>query len=219
MSDRAGFYDLYARPAGGGPETEVIRTDWDKRASEVTPDGSSLVFGGSTSGEDEDVWLMALEGDRTPKPVIETKEFAEVSSRLSPDGRWIAFMSNESGRPEVFVAPFPSGPKRPVSNGGGGVPVWSRDGKEIFYVGRDGRLFAVPVNPAGANLEIGTPQPLFVLDPAPANAFDPAIYDVSADGRFLIVRSMGESSADPVVVDVDWTARLGSSGGKGKESP
>jgi len=218
VSDRNGFYDLYARPAGGGPETEVIRTDWDKRASGVTPDGASLVFGGSTSGENEDVWLMALDGDRTLKPVIETKEFQEVSSRLSPDGRWIAFMSNESGRPEVFVAPFPSGPKRPVSNGGGGVPVWSRDGKEIFYVGRDGRLFAVPVNAAGATLVIGAPQPLFVLDSAPANQFDPAIYDVSADGRFLVVRSMGESSADPVVVDVDWTARLGSNAGKGKGS-
>ena len=208
VSDRNGFYDLYARPAGSGPETEVIRTDWDKRVSGVTPDGAGLVFGGSTSGEDEDVWLMALDGDRTPKPVIETKEFQEVSARLSPDGRWIAFTSDESGRPEVFVAPFPSGPKRPVSNGGGGVPVWSRDGKEIFYVGRDGRLFAVSVNSAGASLVIGTAQPLFDLDPAPAGAFDPALYDVSADGRFLIVRSAGESSADPVVVDVDWTARL-----------
>ena len=151
-------------------------------------------------------WLWTKTGLRNPSSRRRSSRRAPRGFR--PDGRWIAFTSDESGRPEVFVAPFPSGPKRAVSNSGGGAPIWSRDGREIFYVGRDGRLFAVRVQPAGASLEVGTPQPLFALDPVPAGAFDPALYDVSADGRFLIVRSAGDSSADPVVVDVDWTARL-----------
>jgi eukaryotic-like serine/threonine-protein kinase len=207
-SDRAGFYDLYSRPASGGPEVEVLRTTWDKFANDVTPDGSGMVFGGSPAGANEDVWLLPLAGERTPKPMIETKEFLEFSTRLSPDGRWMAFASEESGRMEIFVQPFPSGPKRQVSSSGGFAPAWSRDGGEIYYRARDGRVTAVAVRPGASGLEVGQSQALFSLESPPMAGFDPRAFDVGPDGRFLVLRAVEESRSDPFVVDVHWTARL-----------
>jgi Tol biopolymer transport system component len=206
-SDRAGFYDLYSRPSGGGSEELVLRTKWDKVANELAPDGGTLVFGGSPVGNYEDVWLLPLTGERSPRPAIESRGFVEKSSRLSPDGRWVAFSSDEPGREGIFVAPFPSGPKRPVSDSGGSVPVWSRDGKELYYLGGDGKLTAVGVSVGPSGLALGPPQPLFDLDPAGLTSFDPRPYDVAPDGRFLVVRAVGDEPSHPIVVDVHWTAR------------
>jgi eukaryotic-like serine/threonine-protein kinase len=206
-SDHAGFYDLYSRSSDGGSEELVLRTSWDKVVNEVTPDGGSLIFGGSPTGDKEDVWLLPLTGNRAPKAVIESDSFVEKSSRLSPDGKWVAFSSDESGRENVFVAPLPSGPKRPISDSGGVAPVWSHDGRELYYVAGDGKLTAVAVSLAPSGIALGPPQPLFDLDPAGLNSFDPRPYDVAPDGRFLVVRAVGQEPSNPVVVDVHWTAR------------
>jgi Tol biopolymer transport system component len=206
-SDRAGFYDVYARPSSGGAEEVALQTNWDKLANDVTPDGRGLIFGGSPSGHDEDVWLLPLSSDRRPKALVETRGFVELSARLSPDGRWLAFASDEPGRREIFVAPFPSGPKRPVSSSGGSTPVWSRDGKELYYVAGDGKLTAVAVQAGPSGLAFGPPEPLFELGAAGMSGFDPRPYDVGPDGRFLVVREVGEEPSAPVVVDVHWTVR------------
>jgi Tol biopolymer transport system component len=205
-SERTGRYDLRSRPSGGGDEEIVLLEKWDTVVNEVTPDGRSLVLGGSPTGEDEDVWLLALAGDRSPKAVIESRTFVEKSSRLSPDGRWVAFTSDEPGRESIYVAPWPSGPKQPVSDGGGSVPVWSRDGKELYYLAADGRLTAVSVS-LGSGISFGAPQPLFELDPAGLTSYDPRPYDVAPNGHFLVVRAVGQERSNPIVVDVHWTAR------------
>jgi Tol biopolymer transport system component len=206
-SDRAGFYDIYAKPASGGAEEVVLKTNWDKLVSDVTPDGSALVLGGSPSGTREDVWLLPLAGNRKAKPLFET-EFTEYSARLSPDGRWIAFSSDDAGPREIFVQAFPSGPRRRVSTSGGSSPVWSRDGKELFYAAGDGRLTAVPFRPDASGPVFGPPQPLFDLGAAGLSSYDPRPYDVSPDGRFLVVRVVGEEPSNPTVIDVHWTERL-----------
>jgi eukaryotic-like serine/threonine-protein kinase len=208
-SDRLGYYDLYSRPASGGSEEVVIQTKWDKGTCDIRRDGSSLIFAGSPSGHGEDLWLLPLNGAKEPKPLTQTPEFAELSARLSPDGRWMAFSSNESGHNEIYVQPFPSGQKRQASEGGGAYPVWRRDGKELFYVGTDDRLMSVAVSVRGAALELGVPQPLFEMRAAGTTLFAERQYDVAPDGeRFLVVRRMGEERSDPLVVEFNWTSRL-----------
>jgi Tol biopolymer transport system component len=209
VSDRHGYYDLYSRPASGGPEEVVLQTKWDKVVSDVTPDGSSLLFNGSPSGHGEDIWLAALGGGKEPKPLTQTPGFVEIDARVSRDGRWIAFASNESGHNEIYVQPFPSGQKKLASEGGGSLPVWTRDGKELFYVAIDDRLMAVSVSVRGGVLEFGVPQPLFELRAAGTNLFADRQYDVAPDGeRFLVVRRVGQERADPLVVEMNWRSRL-----------
>jgi Tol biopolymer transport system component len=209
VSDRHGYYDVYSRPASGGPEEVVLQTKWDKQITDLTRDGSSLLFHGHPSGHGEDLWLAPLAGSKEPKPLTRTPEFAELSARTSPDGRWMAFTSNESGHNEIYVQAFPSGQKKLASEGGGAHPVWRRDGKELFYVAIDGRLTAVSVSIRGGALELGVPQPLFELRAAGTTLFAERQYDVGPDGeRFLVVRRVGEERSDPLVVDVNWASRL-----------
>jgi hypothetical protein len=143
-----------------------------------------------------------------PKAAIESRSFVERSCRLSADGRWVAFSSDEPGREGVFVAQWPSGPKRPVSDSGGTLPAWSRDGKELYYVAGDGKLTAVTVSFGPSGIALGPPQPLFDLEAAGLYGFDARPYDVSPDGRFLVVRAVGKEPSHPIVVDVHWTTRL-----------
>jgi Tol biopolymer transport system component len=207
VSDRAGYYDLYARPALGGAEEVVLKTSWDKIPSDVLPDGSGLLFSGSPKGIREDVWLVPLSASAKARPLFET-DFTEFSGRVSPDGRWLAFTSDDPGPREVFVQPFPSGPRRRVSTTGGSSPVWSHDGKEIYYLAGDGRVTAVPFRPDSSGAAFGPTESLFDLQLAGASAFDPKPYDVAPDGRFLVIRVVGEEASNPTVIDVGWTARL-----------
>ena len=209
MSDRAGFYDLYRRPAGGGPEQIVLRTDWDKVAWDVSGDGGRLLFHGIEGKGGEDLWSVALPGPAAPERLTNTPRFDEVAPRFSPDGRWIVFVSNESGRGEVYVQPYPAGPKRQVSEGGGSVPTWRRDGREIFFIGLDQKLNAVAVNPRGTDLEIGAPRPLFDLRTAGTIGINPNQYNPASDGqRFLVIRRVGAAGQDPIVVSLNWAAGL-----------
>ena len=107
-----------------------------------------------------DVWALPLFGDRKPFPLAQTA-FAESSAVFSPDGRWITYTSNETGQPNVYVQPFPgAGGKYQVSRDGGSHPVWRADGKELFYLGADGTLMAVPID-ATRQFDAGVPQALF----------------------------------------------------------
>ena len=171
-------------------------------------DGSAVLFTGSPRGADEDLWTVAFSKDAQPKPVVASAGFVEMGGKLSPDGRYVAFSSDESGRFEVYVQPSAGGPKRLVSNAGGAVPIWRRDGKELFYSSLDGRLNAVPVSPGPAGLALGAPQPLFDLQPADSSAFSPAPYDVSADGQTFLVVRRGSGSDPGFVVSLNWTSGL-----------
>jgi eukaryotic-like serine/threonine-protein kinase len=214
VSDRAGFYDLYRRPSGGGAEEVVLRTNWDKIVWDIAPDGRRLLFNGAqlVNGAQQgapEPWSLALPGPAEPEKLLSASRFERQSPRFSPDGRWVAYTSDESGRSEIYVQPFPSGSKRLVSEGGGDTPVWRRDGKELFYISPGGWLSAVAMTARGSDLAIGVPQRLFDLQTAGTSSLVPIQYDVGPDGqRFLVVRKAGTQDADPVVVSLNWAARL-----------
>ena len=130
---------------------------------------------------------------------------------MSPDGRWTAFDSSESGQREVFVQALRGGPRRQVSITGGQMPVWNRNGSELFYVARDGTLMSVALHPAAGRLESGEPQPLFPLKlPLGGEVqFPRHPYDVSPDGqRFLVIRQAPYAEPDAAVLVTNWTSLL-----------
>ena len=149
---------------------------------------------------------MPLAGDRKPIPFLKA-QFAGVSGQFSPDGRWVAYSSTESGNAEVYVAPFPGpGGKWQVSTGGGTFPRWRRDGTEIYYSAMDNKLMAAAGNGRGSNFEVGAVKPLFG---APRPSTYRYHYAVSADGqRFLVNTPPAQSASAPITVVLNWTAGL-----------
>ena len=148
-------------------------------------------------------------GDQKPAPYIQT-EFAETQGRFSPDGRWVAYISNESGLFQVYVQSFPSsGGKWQVSTGGGAQPHWRRDGKELFYLAPDRKLMAVEVNGTGPTFVPGVPKPLFDAHVSTAFPGNAHYYTVTGDGqRFLVNTFVGESTPVPFTIVMNWTAGL-----------
>lgn len=152
-----------------------------------------------------DMWTLPLFGDRKPIPYLQT-EFSEAGGQYSPDGKWVAYFSDESGNNEVYVRPIlPTAGKLLVSPSGGSRPTWRRDGKEIFYLSATGELMAAKVKQSGSKLEIDTPTRLFKTH---TESFL-ASYDVSADGqRFLVVSSSLQKQPSPITVVVNWNSAL-----------
>ncbi len=210
VSDRLGVYDLYSRAVGGGAETLLVRSQRDKLRPTVLPDGRHLLADNPVGGLHARV-LIDLAAGGSSRPLSSGSRFSEEHPELSPDGRWTAFDSNESGRREVYVQPLDGGPERQVSIEGGQLPVWSRSGSELFFVGRDGNLKSVPVHLAGGRVAIGEPQSLFPLQLGVDGElpFDVRPYDVSPDGqRFLVIRRAAGADPDGAVVVTNWTAVL-----------
>jgi serine/threonine protein kinase len=175
-----------------GAQEEVLHRPSFSLTEDVSPDGKTFVFTQRTARGNFDMWTLPIDGTAAPSPLLETA-FDEMSVRFSPDGRHIAFASDESGRYEIYVAPFPmTAGKTRVSAGGGNLPRWSRDGRELFYVSGDLHLVAVPVRTAPL-LTFGAPQRLFAVQRATkwddAKTFDAwPDFDVSLDGtKFLAV--------------------------------
>src|SRR5439155_11232625 len=157
-----------------------------------------------TQAPNADMWILPLTGDRKPFPFAATR-FNEASGQFSPDGRWIAYSSNETGRTEVYVAPFQRpGRALPVSTGGGGSPRWRGDGKEIFYLAGD-TMMAVAVRGGDAAIEIGESTPLFQ-----ARISNSALpFAVTADGqRFLTDRPIEDMTTTPINLVVNWPEAL-----------
>jgi len=154
------------------------------------------------------LWVLPMTGEQKPAPFLQSV-FNEDHARFSPDGRFVAYASDESGRFEVYVQTFPaSGGKWLVSANGGAQPRWRRDGKELFYIAPDRKLMAVDVKAEASTFVVGVPKALFqthvISYPNPRN-----IYDVSADGqRFLIITPPEETTSTPVTVVANWTADL-----------
>ncbi|HEX9149623.1 MAG TPA: hypothetical protein VF958_10730, partial [Thermoanaerobaculia bacterium] len=155
--------------------------------------------------------LTAMSEGADSRRLSGESRFSEEHPAISPDGGWTAFDSSESGQREVYVQPLPDGPKRQVSIGGGQMPVWNRNGSELFYAARDGMLMSVALRVAGGRLEIAEPQPLFLLRLGTSGeiVFQRHSYDVSPDGhRFLVIRRAPDSETDGAVVVTNWTALL-----------
>jgi Tol biopolymer transport system component len=151
-----------------------------------------------------------LEGERKPTTVLQTP-FEESLARFSPDGRWIAYMSNESGGYQVYVQAFPGAPSAPkgkwqVSSHDGGAPVWRGDGKEIYFLTQDGKMMAAGIRATATGIEVETPRELFTT---PFYRGTAVPYDVAADGqRFLVEEPTGAADAAPLTVQVHWQAAL-----------
>jgi serine/threonine protein kinase len=209
VSSREGFGDIYEKPSSGaGQERLIFRSNQDKFLTDWSLDGRFLVFHTPGPKTGWDVWIVPMTGERKPLAFAQT-EFSEVQGQLSPDERWMVYASDESGRMEVYVQPFPaSGGKWQVSTGGGTQPRWRRDGKELFYVSADKRLMAVEVK-ADATFEAGVPKALFGTRFLPAAAPYLQSYAVASDGqRFLVTRLVEEEPAIPITVVLNWTAGL-----------
>ena len=207
-SRRKGHFDLYQKASSGAGAEEVLLEDTlEKSPLSWSPDGRFILYTAAGGSTGNDLWILPMSGDRKPFPFLQTP-FNEVPGVFSPDGRWIAYVSNESGRPEVYVAPFPGpGGKWMVSTAGGGNPRWRSDGKEIFYLAGGQQMMAAAVNGAGSSFQVGAVQPLFAIRPVGPRSF----YDVSADGqRFLAITGPDQRPAaiPPITVVVNWTAAL-----------
>jgi Tol biopolymer transport system component len=206
---------LVRRDLQTGTDAPLLSPREFQLAEDMSPDGKTLLFTQRTPRGNFDVWSTPIDGDRIPAtsaPVLETPS-DEGSVRFSPDGRFIALASDELGRYEVFVAAFPlTGVKTRVSNGGGNLPRWSRDGRELFFLSADLHLMAVPVR-TSPSLVLGTPRALFPIrggtlwgDPKP-NAGWPD-FDVSLDGtRFLAIMPQ-PANRKPATAVLNWTAGL-----------
>jgi eukaryotic-like serine/threonine-protein kinase len=177
----------------------VWPTDW-------SADGRFVLYTFSgTFPATYDLWALPLFGDRKPFAVAET-EFFEGMGKFSPDGRWIAYSSNETGQPNVYVRPFlRAGGKHRISPNGGRNPHWRANGKELFYLGMDGAMTAVAVD-AGDTFAAGPAKTLFPAGVISANQ----VYAVTRDGqRFLVVtRPRDATTATPLTVIVNWTSTL-----------
>jgi Tol biopolymer transport system component len=187
----------------------LLESSQAKQAFDWSPDGRFVIYRTVDPKTNYDLWILPLHGDRKPFPFLVTR-FQELDAQFSPDGRWVAYASNESGRFETYVQPFPGpGGKWQVSDNGGVQPRWRRDGKELFYVAADSKLMAVPVNVStdGKSFESGKPQTLFttrMFSGGVRNAFRHQ-YDVSKDGqRFLINAVSDEAGATPITVILNW---------------
>ncbi|MGD1068598.1 MAG: protein kinase [Bryobacteraceae bacterium] len=204
-STPTGIYDLYQKPANGsGGEQVLLQSADTKRPNSWSPDGRFILYYSLLNNGD--LMVLPLTGDRKPFPFLSTP-FNEQQGAFSPDGKWVAYQSNESGRDEIYVRPFPGpGGQWHVSTGGGISPRWRADGKELYYVAPDDKLMAVPVAAQsvaqGAALAPGTPEALFQTQ-MPRIAFRPQ-YDVARDGRFLIDTGLPDSSAEPIHLLMNW---------------
>jgi eukaryotic-like serine/threonine-protein kinase len=216
---------IYEKAAGGaGEEKELLKRPGESKVpTSWSRDGRFLLYHTLTvPNTGDDLWVLPLEGDRKPVLLLGT-DFYEGLGSFSPDGRWIAYESNESGRPEVYVRPFissgPSGPalgegKWQVSKDGvggglegqgltGGQPKWRGDGKEIFFRAPNGSPMAVEVNGSGARFQVGVPKQLFA---APANES----WDVTADGKkfIMLVSPLQGNTQTSITVVLNWQADL-----------
>jgi Tol biopolymer transport system component len=201
---------IYQKSASGSGNEEVLLKSSIGEAKvpeDWSLDGRFLVYATPNTKTKRDLWVLPMSGDREPFPFLQT-EFNESQAQFSPDGKWIAYTSDESGAPEVYVQTFPvSGGKRRISTSGGSQPRWRQDGKELFYIAGDRKLMAVDVN-LGAMLEAGVPKTLFAARVLSLTAYRNH-YAVTADGqRFLINSMIEEIGTGPISVVVNWTADL-----------
>jgi len=205
---RAGILDLYQKPANGaGAEALLLASPETKSPTSWSPDGRSLLYTNAFPKTSSDVWVLPMAGDPKPFPFLNST-FTEKSSAFSPDGHWVAYQSDESGRYEIYVRPFPGpGGQWQISTAGGKDPRWRPDGTELYYIAPDSRLMAAPLASSGTALQPGLPTALF--QPRIAAGGTPRAglrqqYDVAPDGRFLINVSVDEATAAPITVITNW---------------
>ena len=206
-SDARGSGDIMMKRSSGTGSEEVLYANRSfKVATDWSPDGKTILFQqeNSNAGTDWDLYLYSLE-ERKAVPFLRTP-FAEIGASFSPDGRWILYFSNDSGKPEAYVQPLSSnGAKWQISTNGGSRPRWSRDGKRIYYVSLDGKLMAVDVYATGDKFFAKVPRVLLQTN---MKRYVGSPFDVSPDGRILVTVSMNQGDLAPLTLVQNWTAAL-----------
>ncbi len=212
---KGGVFNLYSKAANGGGQDELLlQGSVNDQANQWSRDGRFLVFYRNDPKTKEDLWVLPMEGaaaDRKPIPFLQS-EFREFLGQLSPDSHWMAYTSLRSGRREVYVRPFPSGEgEHTISIAGGEQPRWRGDGKELFFVGSDGKMMAVPVKTsvgATSSFEAGTPAALFEAHILLLGATTLFQYDVTSDGKRFLIATTGTDTAStpPLTVVTNWQA-------------
>ena len=214
---RAGRWCLYVKPSDGTGNEERV---YESAAGNVlavqplswAPDGRSLLFAVFNRTSLWDVWLLSLSGTPEAAPLLQ-EPTVERHGQISPDGKWLAYMSRETGTNEVYVRGLPPvAGKWAVSTGGGTVPRWRGDGRELFYLA-GGQLMAVDVSADGSAFETGAPEALFEFSHSNVTHADYFPYAATRDGRkFLVTRELPSSAGDarqtPVVVVLNWFEEL-----------
>jgi serine/threonine protein kinase/Tol biopolymer transport system component len=216
-SFRTGVYDLFEKPVNGVAEEQpLLLTSQAKAPLDWSRDGRFLLYSLQDAKTGTDLWVLPMTGERKPFAVLQ-ENFDQIEGQFSPDGRWLAYASNESGRDEIYIRTFPeTGGKWQISVAGGLQPRWRRDGLELFYVAPDNRLMAVPIRiaPDTHALEPGAPVALFSTRLATGafivtSGFQArAQYAVAADGRFLMNVSADEGVTSPITIVQNWMAGL-----------
>ncbi len=216
-SMRNGLFDLFERAASGaGDERPLLVTGEQKTPLDWSSDGRFLLYATQHPKTGADLWALPLPGG-TPFPVVPQTPFDEIAGQFSPDGKWLAYQSNESNPAQIYIRPFqgPGGPWQvSTAPAGGSQPRWRPDGKELFYVSADARLMAVPIAVGldPQTLQIGTPVPLFKTRLAggggiPGGSQSKAQYAVASSDRFLMNLGV-EATASPITIVLNWDAAL-----------
>ena len=206
-SNRTGRYNLYVKASNGaGAEARLVDSPNPVIPQDWSRDGRWLLYHERHPTTGRDLWALDMTSPDRASRVIANTPAAEVLAQFSPDGRWVAYQTNESGRFEVVVQPFPgAGDKWQVSTAGGAAPRWRADGRELYFLAPDATMLAVPVTAAGASFETGTPRALFptrIVDGGTVATVGPQ-YAVARDGRFLINQPVADAAA-PITLILNW---------------
>jgi Tol biopolymer transport system component len=193
------IHDLFVKPIlGADRETVLLESAENKIPLDWSRDGRFIVYSVLSAKTASDLWVLPQDGSTKPFVFKQTPS-DEMGAKFSPDGHWMAYQSNETGRIEIYVERFP-GPSRStlVSTSGGTAPAWRDDGREIIYKGLDDRVMAVPVSIGADSVDAGTPVALFALRPG-------ATFEPTRDGkRFLVNTSLDDDSSPPITVVLNW---------------
>jgi len=203
--ERDAMRSLYRMPVdGSAPPERIWKGEGPQYPGRGSADGSLVPFTEENVQNNVDIWVLSLQGEPKAEPFLQTP-FREDSPSFSPDGKWIAYTSNESGRDEVYVRPYPGpGGKNPVSTDGGSGPLWSMDGKELFYA-RGDAMMAVEVNTEPA-FSAATTHKLFEGKYAWQRQLN---YDVAPDGqRFVLIKPQGGGASHELRVVLNWFEEL-----------
>jgi len=208
QSDRSGTRNLYSLPADGTviEPTPLLRSELWHEPSDWAPDGSVVIFTELHPETRGDIWILPMTGERTPRPWL-NMSFEEDGARFSPDGRLVAYATDQSGSREVWVRYADASAPVRVSSGGGREPVWSRDGRELFYQS-GARLMAAPLLQTSPDVRFGAAR--IVLDGGflTSSQNTPRTYDVGRDGRLLMIQPLGEAPRPSFVLVLNWFQEL-----------
>ncbi len=208
-SNREDNFHIFSKAANGSGTAEQLTTGAYRIPTSISSDGKTIVFRQHSDTTGRDIGMVRLEEEREPEMLLETP-FDEHTGMLSPDDRWLAYVSNESGREEVYVTAFPDpGGKLQISTGGGAEPMWSRDGGELFYRIVD-KMMAVAI---ATEPQLAPGKPILLFEGpryrSGLSTGNPATgYDVAPDGRFLMVRAEESSGPTQINVVLNWFGEL-----------